>query len=347
MGERRSSMMLRCLALLLLATVLNAVEFTPENWDELTAGKNVFVAFISARCHHCKALKPAWEKLTAEYEGSPDVVFGEADCMGAGKSLCTANFVNGFPRLMHGNPHNLVRYENYDKDARSYEVLKAVVEEKIKPRCTPRDLDRCTPDERTAMEAAQALEPAELSTAISALEEQLAAADEVYKTGKDGMTNGYTTSFFANEKAMKASDKKLAATAIGLMIESSKIADPKAYVGPGCSVANLDDCGAAALKELAGLKMLPATELQPLIKAHEEEMTKTKATMDEQTKQLQIGLHAQAKPIDEAKQEAYVTVKKDLAPLKQVATWRQYALAASEASAEPQADPAGHDKAEL
>ena len=37
----------------------------------------------------------------------------------------------------------------------------------------------------------QALEPAELSTAISALEEQLAAADEVYKTGKDGMTNGY------------------------------------------------------------------------------------------------------------------------------------------------------------
>jgi len=307
----------------------------------------VFVAFVSARCHHCKALKPAWEKLTAEYEGNPDVVFGEADCMGAGKTLCTANFVNGFPRLMHGNPHNLVRYENTDKDARSYEVLKACVEDKIKPLCTPRDLERCTPTERTAMEAAQALEPAELSSAISTLEEQLAAADEVYTNGKDEMTNGYTTSFFANEKAMKASNKKLAETAIGLMIESSKIADPKAYVAPGCSVTSLDDCSAEALKELAGLKALSATELQPLIKAHETEMAKTKETMDEQTKQLQIGLHALAKPIDEAKLEAYVTVRKSLAPLKQVATWRQYAHAATEPSAEPQPDPAGHDKAEL
>ena len=118
---------MRCLALLLLATVLNAVEFTPENWDEVTAGKNVFVAFVSARCHHCKALKPAWEKLTPGYEVNADVVFGEADCMGAGKILCIANFVNGFPQLMHGNPHNLVRYENTDKDAPSYEVLKACV----------------------------------------------------------------------------------------------------------------------------------------------------------------------------------------------------------------------------
>merc|ERR1712166_1516955 len=101
-----------------LIAFMPKTEFTAENWDEVTAGKNVFIAFISAGCHHCEVMKPVWRKLTAEYQGHADVVFGEADCKGAGTQLCQTNFVNSFPTLRYGNPHNMALYDNYEKDGR-------------------------------------------------------------------------------------------------------------------------------------------------------------------------------------------------------------------------------------
>ena len=115
--------------LIALVPTTKVADFTQGNWDELTAGKNVFVAFMSAGCHHCEKMKPAWRKLTAEYQGHTDVVVGEADCKGAGTELCQTNFVNSFPTLKYGNPHDMALYDNYEKDGRSYEVLKAFIGE--------------------------------------------------------------------------------------------------------------------------------------------------------------------------------------------------------------------------
>ena len=46
--------------------VVDAVTLTPENWDELTAGKTVFVKFMRSDLGEGtagKELKPDWDRL--------------------------------------------------------------------------------------------------------------------------------------------------------------------------------------------------------------------------------------------------------------------------------------------
>jgi len=42
-------------------------------------------------------MKPAWDKLMAEYKDSKDVLIGDADCTADAKSLCEEIGVQGYP----------------------------------------------------------------------------------------------------------------------------------------------------------------------------------------------------------------------------------------------------------
>lgn len=74
--------------LLVVALHVRAIELNPSNWDDLTAGKTVFIKFFAPWCGHCKKMKPDWDKLMNEYENHESVLVGEVDCTAAGKSLC-------------------------------------------------------------------------------------------------------------------------------------------------------------------------------------------------------------------------------------------------------------------
>ena len=45
-------------------------------------------------------MKPDWDKLATEYEGSDKVLIADADCTGAGKPLCEKFGVRGIPMLV-------------------------------------------------------------------------------------------------------------------------------------------------------------------------------------------------------------------------------------------------------
>lgn len=82
----------------------------------------------SRRCGHCKALKPTWEKLAADFADSPDKLVADVDCTAEGEPLCDQLGVHGFPTLKWGDPLDLQDYNG----GREYDDLKKFADENLK-----------------------------------------------------------------------------------------------------------------------------------------------------------------------------------------------------------------------
>ena len=49
-------------------------------------------------------MKPDWDSLASEYEGSDKVVIADVDCTAGGKPLCEKFGVKGYPTIKYFNP---------------------------------------------------------------------------------------------------------------------------------------------------------------------------------------------------------------------------------------------------
>ncbi|CAK0907348.1 unnamed protein product [Prorocentrum cordatum] len=56
-------------------------------------------------------MKPDWDKLMAEYEGSKTVLVADVDCTTGGKELCSSVGVRGYPTIKTGSPDDLQDYK--------------------------------------------------------------------------------------------------------------------------------------------------------------------------------------------------------------------------------------------
>merc|ERR1719376_1659149 len=70
-------------------------------------------------------MKPAWDRLMSEFEGSETALVADVDCTGDGKALCTKVGVKGYPTLKYGDPNNLEDY----KGGREYDDLLTFAQE--------------------------------------------------------------------------------------------------------------------------------------------------------------------------------------------------------------------------
>lgn len=162
--------------LALFAVAAQATVLTDENFDEVTAGKTVFVKFFAPWCGHCKRLAPAWKKLMDKYEGHATALVGHADCTGDAKELCDSQGVKGFPTLKYGDPNNLEDYEG----GRDLSELEQFAEENLKPMCSPKDLDLCEEADRKLIEGFMALSADDLSAKIAEKEDAIKTAGETF-----------------------------------------------------------------------------------------------------------------------------------------------------------------------
>lgn len=89
-------------------------------------------------------MKPAWDKLMAEFDGS---VF-DVDCTAAGQSLCTKQGVRGYPTIKYGEPGDLKDYNG----GRDFASLKKFAEANLGPSCGPADLELCDDATKTKLE---------------------------------------------------------------------------------------------------------------------------------------------------------------------------------------------------
>lgn len=89
-------------------------------------------------------MKPAWDSLGAEYEGSSSVVIADVDCT-VEQDLCSTMGVSGYPTIKY--------YKDGSKEGESYsggrdlESLKKFTQDELEVKCDVENPEGCTEKE--------------------------------------------------------------------------------------------------------------------------------------------------------------------------------------------------------
>jgi len=154
-------------------------------------------------------MKPAWDKLVAEYADSKTGLVADVDCTTEGKDLCETHGVKGFPTIKYGDPNALEKYEG----GRDFDSLQKFAKENLKPLCSPGNLDLCDADKKKEIEALQALSADELDKKISEGEQKIKDAEKTFETELKELQNTYEKL----QKEKEATHKEVKEGGLGLM----------------------------------------------------------------------------------------------------------------------------------
>jgi len=141
-------------------------------------------------------MKPAWDKLMAEFADSKTALVGDADCTGSGKALCEEIGVRGYPTIKQGDPNNLEDY----KGGRDFDSLKKFAEENLGPTCGPANLDLCDDDKKALIEKFSKMSAADLAAAVQEKVDAQEKLETDFKAFVEGLQKTYSD---ANEKKDK------------------------------------------------------------------------------------------------------------------------------------------------
>ena len=96
-------------------------------------------------------MKPDWDALGEEFENSKKVLIADVDCtLDKNKKLCESQGVTGYPTLKYYLPGER---EGIDYTGeRDLETMRKFVKT-LGPPCTPKSLNRCSAEDKLALEA--------------------------------------------------------------------------------------------------------------------------------------------------------------------------------------------------
>jgi len=154
-------------------------------------------------------MKPAWDKLAAEFKDSASAVVADVDCTAGGKDLCTEIGVRGYPTIKYGDPNALEDY----KGGRDFDALKKFAEENLGPTCGPAHIDLCDADKKAQIEKFSKMSASDLEAAVKEKTDTVEKLETDFKAFVDGLQKSYTE---ANEKKDKDVEE-LKNSGLGLM----------------------------------------------------------------------------------------------------------------------------------
>merc|ERR1719183_3104694 len=126
-------------------------------------------------------MKPAWDKLTAEFEGNDAVAIVDVDCTkDASKDLCSKYGVKGYPTIKYITGSTDPLGDKYE-GGRTFEDLKKFADENLGPSCGPDNMDLCNDEQKANIEKFQAMDAADLKAAIDAKTDAQTAAEKYFK----------------------------------------------------------------------------------------------------------------------------------------------------------------------
>jgi hypothetical protein len=163
-------------------------------------------------------MKPAWDELMQEYEGSPSVLIADVDCTAAGQPVCEKVGVQGYPTIKHGDPNDLQDYEG----GRGIDELKEFAAG-LGPTCSPTNLELCDEEKKSKIEEYKKMGKVALEALIAEKESELEKVEETFKTDVEGLQAKYEKL----QKTKEAALKDVKESGLGLM-KSVKAARGKA-----------------------------------------------------------------------------------------------------------------------
>ena len=197
-----------------------AIELTPDTWQTETAGKTVFVKFFAPWCGHCKAMKPAWDTLMSDFEGSDSVLVADVDCIGDGKELCNEVGVQGFPTIKFGNPSNLEDY----KGGRDVDSLKKFASD-LKPACDIETLENCSDDQKETVEHLKATSVEDLKAKVKEEAKDRKSAETEFENAVKKLQANYQTLVSGKEKSLADIKAKYNVGMVKAVLNGKKKAD--------------------------------------------------------------------------------------------------------------------------
>merc|ERR1711934_1123350 len=96
-------------------------------------------------------MKPDYDKLGAEYEGSSSVNIVDVDCT-VHQDLCGKHGVQGYPTIKYWKDGEAKDYNS----GRSFDAMKKFVEDELEAKCDVADPKDCTDKEKKFIEARKA-----------------------------------------------------------------------------------------------------------------------------------------------------------------------------------------------
>jgi len=135
-----------------------------------------------------------------DFKDSATALVADVDCTAAGKPLCDANGVQGFPTIKYGDPNALEKYEG----GRDYDALKKFADENLKPLCSPNNMDLCEDDAKAELQKLMDTPMADLEKSIAEGEAKMQEAEETFKTELQKLQDQYQSLMTTKDETIAA-----------------------------------------------------------------------------------------------------------------------------------------------
>jgi len=154
-------------------------------------------------------MKPDWDKLMKEYEGSKTALVADVDCTAGGQSLCEKVGVSGYPTIKWGDPSALEDY----KGGRDFASLQKFAKDNLVPMCSPTNIDLCDDAKKKQIEELMAESSDSLASKIKEKEDEMAKVEKEFKEKVEKLQAQYQE--YTTEKETKLAAVK--DSGLGLM----------------------------------------------------------------------------------------------------------------------------------
>ncbi|CAD7929304.1 unnamed protein product [Amoebophrya sp. A120] len=125
------------------------LQLTTDTFDNIVYGDlkqvSTFVKFYAPWCGHCKALRPAWDKLAEVWHSDGSVQIADVNCEENGE-LCYRFRVSGYPTLRYFTDETGEEGEVYEYQREEF-FLKKWVATRLAKKCGPHTQAGCSPEE--------------------------------------------------------------------------------------------------------------------------------------------------------------------------------------------------------
>jgi protein disulfide-isomerase A6 len=152
-------------------------------------------------------MKPDWDKLAKEYDGSETVLIADVDCTEDGnKDLCGKYGVRGYPTIKLFNEGD-TEGEPYEGGRDLPSLKKAAAG--LGPSCSVKNYDLCDDKEKAAIDELKKLTPAERLAQIKQHEDEISSLESKFESDVEELQATYKSLMETKDEAVEALKKPL------------------------------------------------------------------------------------------------------------------------------------------